>query len=128
MTSIAVWYVARKKTDLFARECRLALLVVRAEAFLRILGLEELLLQLALDRQRALQRHFPAALHRALDAADRFRRLVRRAEAPGVLHHAVPPLLAVLLRRPDVIDDAEAMGFFEIEKAAFDHQLDRFRL
>ena len=107
---------------------RLALLVVRAEAFLRVLALEELLLQFALDGQGALERNFPAALHGALDAADGLRRLVRRAEAPGVLHHAVPPLLAVLFGRPDVVDDAEAERFLEVEEAALDHQLDRLRL
>src|SRR5205085_911015 len=41
-------------------ECRLALLVVRAESFLGVFALEELLLQLALDRERALERNLPA--------------------------------------------------------------------
>src|SRR6476619_2202812 len=113
---------------LLACELRLALLVVRAEAFLRVLALEKLLLQFAFDGQRRLERTLPAALHRSLDAANGARGLVRRAEAPRVLHDAVPPLLAVLLGRPDVVDDAEAEGFFEIEEAAFHHQLDRLGL
>src|SRR5256885_15409494 len=94
-------------------ELRLALLVVRAEAFLRVLALEELLLELAFDRKRRLEWNFPAALHGALDAADGARGLVGRAEAPRILHDAVPPLLAVLLGRPEVVDDAEAKRFFE---------------
>src|SRR5205814_5669594 len=98
------------------------------EAFLGVFALEELLLQLALDRERALEGDLPPGLHAALDAADRFRRLVRRAEALRVLHHAVPPLLSVLFGWPDVVDDAEALRFLELEEAALDHQLDRFGL
>src|SRR5205085_8069604 len=102
--------------------------VIRAQPFLRILALEKLLLQLALDGKRRLEWNLPAALHRTLDASHSARCLVRRAEAPGVLHDAVPPLLAILLGRPDVVDDAEAKRFFEVEETAFDHQLDRLRL
>ena len=57
---------------LLAGETRLALLHVRAEAFLRIFTLEELLLKLALERQRVLEGNLPAALHGALDPSHRF--------------------------------------------------------
>src|SRR5207253_10336967 len=99
-----------------------------AEAFLRVFALEELLLQLALDGERGLERDLPTGLDGTLDASDGLRGFVRRAEALRVFDHAIPPLLAALFRRPDVVDDAEPQRFFEFEKAALDHQLDRFRL
>ena len=49
-------------------------------------------------------------------------------EAAGVLHHSIPPRLAVLLGRPQIVDDAEAERLLEIEETAFHHQLDRFGL
>src|SRR5438094_10346092 len=118
----------RRTRCLFPRELCFSLLVVRAEAFLRVFALEELLLQLPLERQRGLERDLCSGLHAALDAADRLRGLVRRAEAPRVLHHPVPPLLAVLLGGPDVVDDAEAVRFLEVEETPFDHHFNRLRL
>ena len=58
------------RAALLPLELRHALLLVRGDAFLGVLALEEQLLQLALDRQRRLERQVPARLHRALDAAD----------------------------------------------------------
>jgi len=106
---------------------RFALLVVRPQPFLRIVALEKLLLQFALEGEGALEGDLPSGLHGALDAADRLGRFVRRTEAPRVLHDAVPPLLSVLLGGPQVVDDAEALRFLEVEQAAFDHQLDGLR-
>jgi hypothetical protein len=45
-----------------------------AESFLRVLALEQQLLQLTLDRQRILERQLRPGLHRTLDVADRLRR------------------------------------------------------
>src|ERR1700692_121289 len=107
---------------LLPREPRLALLRIRAQGFSRVLALEELLLQLALKGQAALDRQLPPALHRALDAPHRLRGLVRRAEAPRILHHPIPPRLPVLLWGPDVIDDAPLLRLLEGEQATVDHQ------
>src|SRR6266550_757290 len=74
--------------------------VARSQPFLRVVALEKLLLQLALDRQRALHRDLPAGLHRPLDAPDRLGCFVRRTVAPRILHHAIPPLPPTLLGRP----------------------------
>src|SRR5262245_45804715 len=60
-----------------APERGLALLDVGGEPLAGILGLEELLLQLALEGQRVLEGHLRARLHRALDEADGL------ARAPG---------------------------------------------
>src|SRR5438034_5720276 len=106
------------------RELWFAFLIVGRDAFLRILALKQLLLQLALEGERALEGDLPAGLDGAFDAADRLRRLVRRAEAARVLHHSLPPPFG----RPDVVDDAEALRLLEVEQAAVDHQLDRLRL
>src|SRR5712691_1036945 len=80
----------------FPGELRLPLLIVGTQPFLRVIALEKLLLQFALDGQRALDRDFPSRLHGPLDPADRFGRLVRRAETQGVLHDTIPPLPAAL--------------------------------
>src|ERR1700730_8930890 len=86
-------------------ELRHALLLVRRDAFLGVLALEQELLQLPFDRQRRLRREVPTGLHRALDAAHGLRCLVRRDELAGVVHDLLPPLL----RRgvDDLVDQAE---------------------
>src|SRR5690349_11034987 len=69
---------------LSAGEVSLALLQVGGEALLGVLPLEQELLQLALDRERGLERDLGAGLHRALDAPHGPGRLVRGAELLGV--------------------------------------------
>src|SRR4249920_431130 len=109
---------------LLAGEVGLALLDVGAEPFLRVVALEQLLLQLALDRERLLERDLGAALHRALDAPDRLRRLVRRAELLGVLLDLLEEL-GVARGLPDLVHDPELRALLEVEGLAGDHQLDR---
>src|SRR6266436_9508483 len=99
---------------LLRAEVRLALLDIGGEALFGVLALEQLLLQLALDRERALERHLDAALHRALDAAHRLRGAVRRAEALGVLLDLLEELV-VGGGLPDLVDDADLLGLFEVE-------------
>src|SRR5439155_22828406 len=70
---------------LLAREVRLALLDIGAQAFLGVVALEQLLLQFALDGERGFERHLDPALHRALDASHRLGGTVRRAESLRVL-------------------------------------------
>src|SRR6266850_4993108 len=108
-------------------EVRLALLDVGAQAFLGVVALEQLLLQLALDRQRRLERDLDAALHRALDAAHRLRGAVRRAEALGVLLDLLHELVGAR-GLPDLVDDAELLRALEVERLARHHELDRGRL
>src|SRR5690348_11880501 len=72
--------------DLFGSKLRHLLVDVGVEPFLRVLALEEQLLQLALDRERFGERHFRSRLHGALDVADGLRRLVRRRELLRVGH------------------------------------------
>src|SRR5207249_9002083 len=67
-------------TGSLAPELRHPLLLVRGDTLLGILALEQLLLQLALDRQATLERHLGARLHRTLDQPHGFRGLVRRTE------------------------------------------------
>src|SRR5467141_2651361 len=82
-----------RRGGLLAAEVRLALLDVSRQPFLRIVALEQLLLQLALHRQRALERDLDAGLDRSLDAADGLGGLVRRAELLGVLLDLVEELV-----------------------------------
>src|SRR5262249_7190217 len=110
-----------------AAEARLALLDVSAQAFLRVVALEELLLQLALDRQRLLEGDLAAALHRALDAAHRLRGAVGRAELLRVLLDLLQELV-VRGRLPDLVDDPQLLRALEVEGLTRGHQLDRGRL
>src|SRR5437762_10757260 len=77
---------------LSAGEVSFALLQVGREALLGVLPLEQELLQLALDRERGLERDLGAGLHRALDAPHGLGRLVRGAELLGVRLHLVHEL------------------------------------
>src|SRR5437763_12576903 len=65
-------------------EQRHPLLVEGRDPLPRILALEQLLLQLALERLPRRERQLRAGLHGALDEPHRPGRLVRRAELPGV--------------------------------------------
>jgi hypothetical protein len=81
-------------------------------ALLRVLALEQLLQQLAFQRQRRLEGDLAAGLHRALDAAHRHGRLVGRTELRGVVHH----LLHELVDRAGFdqpVDDAELVRAIE---------------
>src|SRR5438552_857984 len=111
-------------TGSLAPELRHPLLLVRGDALLGILALEQLLLQLALDRQAALERHLGARLHRALDQPHGLGGFVRRAELLRVQQHLLP----VVLRGQHLVDQAELLRPVEREQLAFDHQLDRQRL
>src|SRR5437773_3354495 len=111
-------------TGSLAPELRHALLLVRGDALLGILALEQLLLQLALDRQATLERHLGARLHRTLDQPHGFRGLVRRTELFRVQQHLLP----VVLRGQHLVDQAELLRPVEREQLALDHQLDRQRL
>src|SRR6185295_2673815 len=93
------------RDSLLALEHRLALLVVGGDAFLRILALEELLLQLALEREAGFEGHLGARLDGALDPAHRLRGLARRDEAGRVLHDAGPPRLGRVV--PQLVHEAE---------------------
>src|SRR2546425_821858 len=73
-----------------ALELRDPLLDVRRDAFLRVVALEQLLLQLALERQPAFERHLGPGLHGALDQAHRLGSLVRRTELLRVKDHLLP--------------------------------------
>src|SRR5687767_10326704 len=55
---------------LLSSKRRLPLLVVGAEAFLGIVALEEVLLELPFHRERRFERNLPTGLHGALDPAD----------------------------------------------------------
>src|SRR5439155_14384407 len=70
---------------LLAGEVRLALLDVGAQPLFGVVALEELLLELALERQGGLERDLGTRLDRALDPPDRLGGAVRRAEALGEL-------------------------------------------
>src|SRR5215208_5129508 len=74
-------------SSLLALKVGLALLDVGGQSFFGILALEELLLQLALQRQRGLERNLGTGLDRARDQADRFAGLVGRQEAAREVTH-----------------------------------------
>src|SRR5262245_33258713 len=95
--------------DSAAGEVRLALLDVGRQSFLGIVALEELLLQLALDRERALERDLDAALHRALDASHRLGGAIRRTEALGVLLDLLQELV-VARGLPDLVHEPELLA------------------
>src|SRR5204863_8308659 len=116
----------RSPRPLPALEFRDPLLLVRRDSFFRVVALKEELLQLALDRERRLEREVPTRLHRSFDPADRLRRLVRRDELAGVVHDLLPPLLR--RRVDDLVDETEVVRLFEGERVARDHELDRPRL
>ena len=70
---------------LLALERRRALVDVGGDALLGVVADEELLLQLALERQARGEVHLEPARHGALDRADRLGRLARRHELPRVV-------------------------------------------
>src|SRR5829696_1950078 len=104
-----------------APELGLALADVGFEPLAGVRALEELLLELALDGEAALERHLGAGLHGPLDPADRLGCLVRRAELAGVLVDLPGEVVAL----EDVVDDADPLRLLEVDQAAGDHQLDR---
>src|SRR5436305_7756992 len=70
--------------SLFTFKVRLALLDVGAQSLACVFGLEELLLEFSLERERGLEGDFRAGLYAALDATDGERRRVRRGELSRV--------------------------------------------
>src|SRR5260370_518526 len=72
---------------------RLAFVDVRVQAFFRIFGLEQLLLQLAFERQRGFEWNLSAGLHGAFYSPDRARGFVRRRELPRIIHHLLQEIL-----------------------------------
>src|SRR2546425_4908015 len=109
---------------LLAAERGLALLHIRRKAFLRVVALEQLLLELALDGERRLEGDLRAGLDRALDATDRLGGAMRRAEALGVLLDLLDELVGGA-RLPDLVDDPQLERPLEVEGLAGHHQLDR---
>jgi len=105
-------------------EFRLALRDVGVQTLAGVRALEELLLELPLDGEAALEGDLGAGLHRALDPAHRLGRLVRRAELLGVLVDLTEEVVAVENR----VDDADPLRLLEVDQAAGDHQLDRLAL
>src|SRR5687767_2105193 len=99
----------------------LPLLDVGRDAFLRVLALEEEVLQLALEREAGLERHLHAGDDGALDLPDGERGLVRQGELVRVEHDAVPPIFL----RQHRVHEVHLLRFLEREGAAGDHQLDR---
>src|SRR5213595_3013988 len=87
----------------------------------RSLALEQLLLELPLERERRLEGNLGAGLHRPLDQADRLGRLVGRAELLRVEHHLFPEFLG----GQDLVDEVELLGAVEREQLPLRHQLDR---
>src|SRR6186713_823845 len=69
---------------LTATEVWLPFLEIRLQAFLRVVALEETLLQLALEGEAFREARFETGLHGALDVTDGLGGLVRRRELPGV--------------------------------------------
>src|SRR5258707_15540013 len=74
---------------------RLALVDVRVQTFFRIFGLEQLLLQFTLERQRGFEWNLSAGLRRAFDPPDGARGLVGRGELSRVIHYFRHELLSV---------------------------------
>src|SRR5579864_827951 len=116
--------LADAQAPLGALELRRPLADVGVEPLAGVLALEQLLLEFALDGEAALEGYFRTRLHGALDASDRLRGLVRRAELLGVGVH----LLEEIVAGEDLVDDAEPLGLFEGEQTARGHQLDRLAL
>src|SRR6185436_3896634 len=102
-------------------ERRLALGHVGVEPLAGVLALEQLLLELALDGEAALERHLGAGLHRPLDPADRLGGRIRRAELAGEVVDLAQEVVAL----EDVVDDPDLLRLLEVDEPAGDHQVDR---
>src|SRR6185437_5748443 len=74
-------------TELLAFEDWFAFADVCIQSFLRVFRLEELLLQLALERQRRLERYFTAGLYGTLDSADCCRGFIWSGELACILNN-----------------------------------------
>src|SRR5947208_5570372 len=106
-------------------ELRRAPGVVRGDAFLRVLSLEQALLELALQGEALFQADFQSGGDSALDEPDGARGLRRRHELSRVLERPG----AELPRRgvDDGVDQPERLRFLDRERRRFGHQLDRLR-
>ena len=97
---------------LLSSELRLALLNVGVQPFFRVFRLEELLLQLSLERQRILKRNLGAGLNAAFDSTDSARCFVRQSELARIVQNLLRELLAVL-GLIDLIDDPKFLAAFK---------------
>src|SRR6266481_4223500 len=88
---------------------RHSFLLVRRNSFFGVLTLEELLLQLPLDRERRLERNLGTRLDGALDQAHSLRRLVGRAELFGIEEDLLPEVLG----REDLVHEPDFLGAIE---------------
>src|ERR1044072_8952877 len=88
-----------------------ALVVEGGDALAGVRALEQLLLQLALERLAGCERQLGPRLHGALDEAHRAGRLVRRAELLGVQRHR----LAEPVGGKDLVDESQLLPPVERE-------------
>src|SRR5262245_18619997 len=105
---------------LLSGELGRALLDVGRQAFLRVVALEELLLELPLDRERLAKGDLEPRLDRALDATHGLRGLAGRHELTRVLDHLRVEAVGV----PDVVHEAPLLRVLEREGGAGRHHLD----
>src|SRR2546422_4502941 len=110
--------------DSLSFELRLAFIDVSVKSFFCVFRLKQLLLQLALERQRRLKRNLRARLNAALDLADCTGRLVWRCKQRRVFRY-LPRKLFGSLRIENLIDQSELPAALEIKKFARGHQLNR---
>src|SRR5262249_45689709 len=106
-----------------ARERRRLLLEERVEAGAAVGRGEEPRLQLALEREAALERELRARLHGALDEPDGERRLPRRDE----LAREFVDARGEAVRLEDAAHEAEPLGLLEVERPPRHPQVERAR-
>src|SRR5437764_2716120 len=110
---------------LLARELRSPARVVRRYPFLRVLALEQALLELPLESETLLEPHLQPGGHRPLDEPDRASRLRGWYELPRVLQGATPELGPGSTHHR--VDQAERFRLLHREGGGLRHQLDRLR-
>src|SRR6266478_5712516 len=115
----------RTPARLLPGELRSAPGVVRGDPFLRVLSLEQPLLQLTLQGETLLEANFQSGSDGALDEPDGARGLRRRHELSRVLERPG----AELPRRgvDDGVDQPERLRLVDRKRRRFGHQLDRLR-
>ena len=94
------------------------------ETLLGVLRSEQLLLELALERQSLLERHFAAALYGALDEPHRHGRAARGAELVRVVED-LPHEPIVRFRRPHLVHEARLARLDDGKVQTLDHELHR---
>src|SRR5215213_5323099 len=99
---------------LSATEVRLPFLEICFQAFLRVVTLEQTLLQLALERETFRETRLETGLHRTLHMTDRLCGLVRRRELCRVLVDRNGEGASAQFRiAPHVIDEPDRVRLFE---------------